>query len=316
MVMISKQNHNMFGSRKRLTPSLRRRKFKRPSPALALLLIVLVMLLLHSVWIFHTFYLQETAVSHEEDEQSPLTIAKAVPKETTNAVQQQSKKKDQKSSLSTSGSWWKRLFLVVPWFQRSSATKQATQKTIQASSMGAPHNPSVFVGIISAANHSMALKYRQRHRQLFGLWNSSKLCSLYEYELNLYQEQQNCQIIYSFILGIPDESLRTVQLEELDNVRVSYDEVWNSDRRSSTGPPSDWNATDIIYLNIQENMNAGKTPTYFYFATGIAEHYGFRFVVKVRYHNLWFEAFLCISVSECQSSHQTSVLLRNIQIMI
>ena len=209
-----------------------------------------------------------------------------------------------------------RLFLVVPWFQRSSATKQATQKTIQASSMGAPHNPSVFVGIISAANHSMALKYRQRHRQLFGLWNSSKLCSLYEYELNLYQEQQNCQIIYSFILGIPDESLRTVQLEELDNVRVSYDEVWNSDRRSSTGPPSDWNATDIIYLNIQENMNAGKTPTYFYFATGIAEHYGFRFVVKVRYHNLWFEAFLCISVSECQSSHQTSVLLRNIQIMI
>ena len=315
MVMISQQNkNNMFG-RQRLTPPLLRRR-TRPSPAFALLLIVLVMLLLHSIWIFHMVYLQETTtVSHQEDEQSPLTIAKAGPKETTNAVQSSSSKK-QKSSLSTSGSWWKRLL------PSSFSTKQTTQqiKTIQASSMGALHNPTVFVGIISAANHTMAYKYRQRHRQLFALWNSSKLCSLHEYEYNLHPAQVHCQVIYAFILGIPnDDSLPTVQLEHHETVRVPYEQVWNSDRRSSTTvpPPDDWNATDIIYLNIQENMNAGKTPTYFYFATGVAEQYGFRFVVKVRYHNLWFEAFLCISVSEnLLTQHQTSTFILPISMTV
>ena len=153
--------------------------------------------------------------------------------------------------------------------------------------------PRVFIGIVTAANNHVAKEYRNRHRQLFQLWNDSRICTLYELEHNLKSFQQeastNCQIIYTFVMGVDHKNPRLAKMHNYTPMEVTPLLLKDTIRRpllvnKSTFPImpryNDILQPDVTVLNIQENMNQGKTPTFIYFASQVAQRYHIPYIMK------------------------------------
>ena len=135
-----------------------------------------------------------------------------------------------------------------------------------------PHNGRlrVLIGILSADFFNDQV-YRKRHRSLFKLWNDSRVCSLPDFKSMPLAERYTCELIYTFVIGAnPDASPELV-----DNSRPF--EV----NRPITGTSRDLNDPDMTLLNIRENMNEGKSQTWMYYASQIAEEYDLDYVGKV-----------------------------------
>lgn len=134
-----------------------------------------------------------------------------------------------------------------------------------------PHSGRLRVlwGILSADFFNDQV-YRKRHRDLFKLWNDPRVCSLPNFRKMSKDEQYQCQLVYTFVLGSNPDA--PPQL--LDNSRPM--EV--------TGPVKgkgpDLNNPDITHLNIRENMNEGKSQTWMKYGAEIAEQYDLDYVVK------------------------------------
>lgn len=138
---------------------------------------------------------------------------------------------DGSSNIETSLSSWK----LLP--------SQATKRTV----------PRMLIGIVSNANNHVGKVLRNRHRQLFGLWNDTRLCP---YEDFLTSQNPNCQILYTFVLGafnstsdvspiLVDDS-RPIQLDSIP-IMPRYNDVIQN---------------DVTILNIRENMNEGYVPIF------------------------------------------------------
>jgi hypothetical protein len=94
-------------------------------------------------------------------------------------------------------------------------------------------------------------QYQEMFRLLFDL--SPLVCSLGRYEQDLLQgTESRCQLIYTFVIGGNEDTLDG-PTELLD------------DRIPILLKKGD----DYVVLNIQENMNSGKSQTWFYFASTI-----------------------------------------------
>ena len=148
----------------------------------------------------------------------------------------------------------------------------------------------MLIGIISSAGNHMGRVYRNRHRRLFDLWNDTRLCSLHDFIERATTNVQSlqpmdvevhehdiirgtvvhdesvivpCQLIYTFVIsGNPNGTTSILQQDEnnLPSLTVPSDQIPILPRYK------DALLSDVTILNIKENMNHGKTPTYFYFA--------------------------------------------------
>ena len=128
----------------------------------------------------------------------------------------------------------------------------------------------VLIGILSADFFNDQV-YRKRHRSLFTLWNDPRVCSLPDFKSMPLSERYICELIYTFVIGAnPDASPELV-----DNSRPFEVD------RPITGTSRDLNEPDMTLLNIRENMNEGKSQTWMFYGSKIAEEYDLDYVGKV-----------------------------------
>jgi hypothetical protein len=137
----------------------------------------------------------------------------------------------------------------------------------------------ILIGIISTAGNHVAMSYRNRHRKLIALWNDTRVCSLHDFVQYEKQRIDNsqytggdegspspCQIIYTFVIGgNPDGT--TLLLDHNETTPLTLPSMPYKPRHK------DVNRTDVTILNIRENMNNGKTPTFFYFALQVMRQF-------------------------------------------
>ena len=144
----------------------------------------------------------------------------------------------------------------------SPAAAAATSRTLRA--------PRVLIGIMGNANNHIGKVYRDRHRRIFQLWNDSRLCFL--------PPTPNCQIVYTFVLGGHNGSSTAPPYHlgsTLDDQRpLTLDSIPTMPRFKDVVQP------DVTILNIRENMNDGKTPTFFHWATRVARQYQLDYIMK------------------------------------
>lgn len=145
--------------------------------------------------------------------------------------------------------------------------------------------PRILIGILGNANdHQMGVVYRDRHRQLFQLWNDSRLCTWKEFD------PEKCQVAYTFVLGGHNatSSIPTYHLGT-DNRPLTL----NGTTSTIVPQIKDVGRSDMTILNIRENMNEGKTPTFFHWASGVARELEIDYVMKcdsdsfLRWNALW-----------------------------
>lgn len=114
--------------------------------------------------------------------------------------------------------------------------------------------------------------YRKRHRSLFKLWNDPRVCSIDDFKTRPVAERNECQLIYAFVLGanpdapphLLDES-RPYEVQRPIKSSIQTDDI---------------NEPDTILLNIRENMEDGKSQTWFKYAAEIAKRYDLDYIAK------------------------------------
>ena len=129
----------------------------------------------------------------------------------------------------------------------------------------------VFLGIFSTQKLAHERSYI-RDTMLYGsdlpLHVHDRLCTYYDF-VNASIPTDNCQIVYGFVMGQHKDSSRPHMYQPASDQHILLSE---SKPRSDNATPSNnnhgnkWsNYSDLIQLNIHENMNDGKTPSFFYF---------------------------------------------------
>lgn len=79
-----------------------------------------------------------------------------------------------------------------------------------------------------------------------------------------------CSVFYVFVLGKPTTSLQDIDCNPDPWV------ILNSSMEMAREGES-----DLLYLNIRENMNKGKSQTFFAFGAKVADLFGFSYIVKM-----------------------------------
>mmetsp|Transcript_5757 Transcript_5757/g.14381 ORF Transcript_5757/g.14381 Transcript_5757/m.14381 type:complete len:398 (+) Transcript_5757:139-1332(+) len=132
-------------------------------------------------------------------------------------------------------------------------------------------NPRILFGIFSSDNIFDGT-HRKWHRHLFNdIWKDQRVCSLDEFRASdEISFRQKCELVYTFVAGSStDPDAPTERLEETDTADnpIEYPGGMKSPLKE------DINWPDVTHLNIRENMNDGKSQTWFYFASKIAKQF-------------------------------------------
>jgi Galactosyltransferase len=186
----------------------------------------------------------------------------------------------------------------------------ASQRTLGASSTvettgwdNRYYKPRILVGILADSQTEESKEMRNRFRQMFHLWNDTRVCSLNEFtakewddqayymDFNKYDAAYDCQIVYTFVLGafsdnetmphfVPEETVPKVRLHETPDEPLILED--GPVVKTVMGMPfSDViHSKDGIFLNIVENMNNGKTATYLHWASKISRQFKIPYVAK------------------------------------
>ena len=129
----------------------------------------------------------------------------------------------------------------------------------------------ILLGIFSMSSEKSLAK-RNLIRQTYLQSGGEKVCSLREYKKQIKESASptniKCQVVYSFIMGSGG----------------GYGYPFHFDENEPLTLPSALNdefEEDCTYLNIRENMNHGKSPTYFKYAASIADNYRLDYIAKI-----------------------------------
>ena len=134
---------------------------------------------------------------------------------------------------------------------------------------------------------SSTIQIRDQHRQHLAMAADPRICPLSWFLddegapnttiLIPKNDTSQCQFIYTFVAGFDNSSLPTELLPSDDEENVTS--VVNRDvyYKHIQSHPQD---SDITILNIQENMNEGKSQTWFKYASQIMEQYDFDYAIK------------------------------------
>ena len=131
-----------------------------------------------------------------------------------------------------------------------------------------PRRSRTLMGIFSSDSYNDAT-YRSRHRKLLNeIWKDSRTCSVHDFLLMEDEaKRQQCQLLYTFIIGgSPEEDAPTERLEDTPTSPLTLPQMEKPMR-------ADVNDNDVTLLNIRENMNEGKSQTFFYYASTIMDRY-------------------------------------------
>jgi len=131
-------------------------------------------------------------------------------------------------------------------------------------------NPRILMGIFSSDNMFDGT-HRTWHRRLFeNIWKDERVCTLSQFRNDTdTTKRQKCELIYTFVVGSStDPNAVTERLEDKDT-KDSPIEL------SSFKNPmkEDINWPDVTHLNIRENMNEGKSQSWLYFASKMADQF-------------------------------------------
>ena len=119
----------------------------------------------------------------------------------------------------------------------------------------------VLIGIFATRNDE---EYRERFRSLFDL--HPLVCSLGRYK-RMHEMETPCQLVYAFVMGgNPAGKAPTMLLDESLPILVAGQDGGSDD--------------DKVFLNIRENMNQGKSQTWFYYASCIMDKLSFDYIDK------------------------------------
>ena len=97
------------------------------------------------------------------------------------------------------------------------------------------------IGIFSS-NTRNDCTYRKRHRELFRIWNDTRVCTLGELEQRPERERKHCQLVYTFVIGAGDADSPT----QIVNASVP---LYRTKKLESKFP--DVNHDDVTLLNIK-----------------------------------------------------------------
>ena len=159
--------------------------------------------------------------------------------------------------------------------------------------------PKVLLGIFTAAKRG-ELKARMHYRKLFQMFRkfeNSRVCSL-----DKALQGPECELVYTFVLGgnqsAANETNPIMSSRNGVPLRIATQSAVAVNRTQNllapvrltfhTGESSNWTGSfpmdfarqDMTFLNIAENMNHGKTPSWFYYAHSLADRLGLDYVAK------------------------------------
>ncbi len=138
------------------------------------------------------------------------------------------------------------------------------------SPIGAPRPTTFLLGIFSMTGEKQAAQ-RDLIRKTYLDIGDHRICKLEEYirQAEETPNQRVCQVPYTFVIGGGGSNR---PYDHDDDAPLTLD----SDQYGKTEAEG-----DVTYLNIQENMEDGKSPTYMKFAAEIAKEYGIDYISKI-----------------------------------
>jgi len=140
--------------------------------------------------------------------------------------------------------------------------------------------PTALLGIFS---YSAGGKKRQYIRDTFIKDADERFCPLDEYVNQPFRgNKQKCRFPYTFIIGGGSKDRPTYHNDDAPltlNYAMFRNEETSDCNYQSKGYGDHRN--DCTFLNIKENMEWGKSPTYMKFASKIATEYGIDYIAKL-----------------------------------
>ncbi|KAL3940067.1 MAG: hypothetical protein SGBAC_005323 [Bacillariaceae sp.] len=126
-------------------------------------------------------------------------------------------------------------------------------------------NPRMLVGIFTTNLKPIERKRRNALRQTFikaydHTPTPHRICSLQQLLTKKFSEEE-CQLAYTFVIGAGKKNVPMVNV----NANSTEDMVIPSSQIKEPEP-------DVLYLNIKENMNDGKSESWFKYATLLSEN--------------------------------------------
>jgi Galactosyltransferase len=132
---------------------------------------------------------------------------------------------------------------------------------------------------------------RQKHRNYFKLVNDSRICTLAQFVYGLPSSknstrnqdvdhgtsiQDSCQFIYTFVVALPGKGNTNAPTELLSDTDPIHNVQYYQERIARKVEDE-----DLTFLNIRENMNEGKSQTWFKYASQVMDQFDFDYVIKV-----------------------------------
>ena len=141
-------------------------------------------------------------------------------------------------------------------------------------------------GSVKRRGHRGPFKRRLEFRQYFNMVNDTRICALsqflygkwmkrrHKFKDRVKDENDECQFIYTFVSGFENNNtaLPTELLANnrpIDNVQAYHERL--KDHHEDF---------DMTFLNIQENMNEGKSQTWFKYAASVMDQYDIDYAIK------------------------------------
>lgn len=132
------------------------------------------------------------------------------------------------------------------------------------------HRTTMLLGIFSTNGEKYAGR-RKTVRETYLSIDEPRICMLSEYMRQVRESPNNvvCQLPYAFIIGAGRHN-RPYDHDDDERLTLAFDVDGTRDAEG-----------DCIYLNIRENMEEGKSSTYFKFGASISERYKIDYIAKI-----------------------------------
>jgi hypothetical protein len=159
-----------------------------------------------------------------------------------------------------------------------------TQETTTTTTTTTTRLPRILVGIFSTMDDELERVRRQTIRETYLSYykdhnddgdsnsdsnsnstnnNADRICSLQDLQTLKVKSPDDCRFIYTFVVGgNPNGPTELVKFNSSHPISISAEEASNANSNSTK-------EDDIVYLNIKENMNLGKSQTWFKYASTI-----------------------------------------------
>ncbi len=157
---------------------------------------------------------------------------------------------------------------------------QATQTKYNPDGLSQRSRPRFLFGIFSTLRQQDFTR-RNVIRRTYLASDPSRICSFKELPSKPY-----CQIVYTFVVGANATGAMDLVESSPSSLIVDLSEHPVLDEYSEEIPHED----DVTYLNLHENMEYGKSPSWFLYANTLVDEFSIDFIAKVDSDTLVYPA--------------------------